>query len=429
MNKENILNNIQENIAIEKFRTIHKRQEKAKKILQSTLTVIICCLSVTGIVFAKDISTKLYDNFFMTGKGMEIAMNEGYIENTNMDYENANASIENTETGEVIEDVETKVKVSEFVMDDFNLSITFDVELSEKAKGIVTADEIWEFNFSDLVISDENNVVLYCPTGDRYNEFSQEHNLGIDYEEALDNGSYIGSGVNIIPVQREGNHVKVVYNIYTGGSSSYPKSKTLTVDMTQINISKNEGTSMGEEEITLTGDWQFDIAVPEKMYNRQSVVYVQTDTTNEDYQVEAATLYDTGMEITAKIKTEPQPKHPSFLEWEFYDTLSEDDPLRNPEIMGYIGWKERQTEAYKEYAKKIDELFDISAYITNENGEEFQLTQGPSANGSTAIDEEGIMTYTGMFDLTKYDQAEIITVHFKYNGQTEEVTLQKKGGE
>ena len=271
--------------------------------------------------------------------------------------------------------------------------------------------------------------VLYCPTGVRYNEFSQAHNLGIDYEEALDNGSYIGSGVNIIPVQREGNHVKVVYNIYTGGSSSYPKSKTLTVDMTKINISKNEGTSMGEEEIILTGDWQFDIAVPEKMYNRQSVVYVQTDTTNEDYQVEAATLYDTGMEITAKIKTEPQPKHPSFLEWEFYDTLSDDDPLRNPEIMGYIGWKERQTEAYKEYAKKIDELFDISAYITNENDEEFQLTQGPSANGSTAIDEEGMMTYTGMFDLTKYDQAEIITVHFKYNGQTEEVTLQKKGGE
>ena len=247
MNKENILNNIQENIAIEKFRTIHKRQEKTKKILQSTLTVIICCLSVTGIVFAKDISTKLYDNFFMTGKGMETAMNEGYIENTNMDYENANTTIENTETGEVIEDIETKVKVSEFVMDDFNLSITFDVELSEKAKEIVTADEIWEFNFSDLVISDENNVVLYCPTGVRYNEFSQAHNLGIDYEEALDNGSYIGSGVNIIPVQREGNHVKVVYNIYTGGSSSYPKSKTLTVDNTKINISKNEGTSMGEE--------------------------------------------------------------------------------------------------------------------------------------------------------------------------------------
>ena len=169
MEKEKIFENLQENIAIENFRTVHKKHEKIKKIVQSTLTVMICCLSVTGIVFAKDISTKIYDNFFMTGKGMETAMNEGYIENTDMEYENANTTVENTETGEMIEDVETKVKVSEFVMDDFNLSITFDVELSEKAKEIITADEVWEFNFPDLVISDENNIVLYCPTGVRYN--------------------------------------------------------------------------------------------------------------------------------------------------------------------------------------------------------------------------------------------------------------------
>ena len=347
MGKDKIFENIQENIAIENFRTIHKRHERTKKILQSTLTVMICCLSITGIVFAKDISTKLYNNFFMTGKGMETAMNEGYIEDTNMDYENANTTVENIETGEIIEDVETKVKVSEFVMDDFNLSITFDVELSEKAKELVTADEIWKFNFPDLVISDENNIVLYCQSGVRYEEFSKEKNLGLDYNEAMDQKMYIGSGVNIIPVQREGNHVKVIYNIYTGGDSHYPKSKTLTIDMTKINISENEQASMGEEEITLTGDWHFDIAVPEKMYNRQSVVYTQTDTTNEDYQVESATLYDTGMEITAKVQTEALPEHPKFLEYDFYDSLSDDDPLKNQDILGYISWKERQTDAYK----------------------------------------------------------------------------------
>ena len=425
MGKEKIFKNIQENIAIENFRTVHKKHERTKKILQSTLTVMICCLSITGIVFAKDISTQLYDNFFMTGKGMETAMNEGYIENTDMEYENANTTVENTQTGEIIEDVETKVKVSEFVMDDFNLSISFDVELSEKAKEIVTADEIWKFNFSDLVISDENNVVLYCPTGVRYEEFSKEKNLGLNYNEAMDKNMYIGSGVNIIPVQREGNHVKVVYNIYTGGDSHYPKSKTLTVDMTKINISKNEGTSMGEEEIILTGDWQFDIAVPEKMYNRQSVVYVRTDTSNEDYQVETATLYDTGMEITAKIKTEPKPQYPSFLEHDFYDSLSDDDPLKNEDILGYISWKERQTDAYKEYYEKVDELTNISIYLTNENGETFSLNQGPNENGSIGIDEEGILTYTGMFDLTKYNETEKVIVHFEYRGQTEEVVLEK----
>ena len=333
-----------------------------------------------------------------------------------------------TETGEMIEDVETKVKVSELVMDDFNLSITFDVELSEKAKEIVTADEVWEFNFPDLVISDENNIVLYCPSGVRYEEFSKEKNLGLNYEEAMDKKMYIGSGVNIIPVEREGNHVKVVYNIYTGGDSHYPKSKTLTIDMSKINISQNEQALMGEEEITLTGDWHFDVEVPEKMYKRQSVVYTQIDTTDEDYQVESATLYDTGMQITAKVKTEPQPEHPTFLEYDFYNSLSDDDPLKNVDILGYISWKERQTDAYKEYHKKINELTEITIYLANENGEKFTLVQGPNENGSIGVNEEGILTFEGMFDITKYNEAEKIIVHFEYRGQTEEVVL-KKGDE
>ncbi len=428
MEKEKILENLQENIAIENFRTLHNRHKKTKKILQSTFTTMICCLSITGIVFAKDISTKIYDNFFMTGNGMGTAMHKGYIENTDMEYKNANATVENIQTGEMIEDVETKVKVSEFVMDDFNLSITFDVELSEKAKEIVSAEEVWEFNFSDLVISDENNIVLYCPTGIRYNEFSQQHNLGLNYDEAMDKNMYIGSGVNIVPVEREGNHVKVIYNIYTGGDSSYPKSKILTIDMGKINISKEEGTSMGEEEIILTGNWHFDVEVPEKMYNRQSVVYVQTNTTNEDYQVEMATLYDTGMQITTKIKTEAKPKYPSFLEHDFYDTLSADDPLKNTGILGYISWKERQTDDYKQYYQKVEELTNLTVYLTDESGEKFTLIQGPNENGSKGIDEEGILTFSGMFDLTKYHEAEKVIVHFEYRGQTEKVTLQKKEG-
>ncbi len=428
MEKEKCFEKLEENMAIENFRTIYCKHKRIKKTLQSTCITIICCLSITGIVFAKDISTKIYDNFFMTGNGMGTAMHEGYIENTDMEYENANATIENIQTGEMIEDVETKVKVSEFVMDDFNLSITFDVELSEKAKEIVTAEEVWKFNFSDLVIADENNIVLYCPTGVKYNEFSQQHNLGLNYEEAIEQKMYIGSGVNIVPVEREGNHVKVIYNIYTGGESSYPKSKTLTIDMGQINISKEEGTSMGEEEIILTGDWHFDVEVPEKMYNRQSVVYVQTNTTNEAYQVETATLYDTGMDITVKIKTEPKPKYPPFLEHDFYDTLSEDDPLKNVDILGHISWKEKQTDAYKEYYQKVEELMNLTVYLTNENGETFTLIQGPNENGSKGIDEEGILTLSGMFDLTKYHEAEKVIVHFEYRGQTEQVTLQKKEG-
>ena len=426
MSKETVMNHLKNRIAIENFQQLENKSRKRNKMVQSILTVIICAMSLTGIVLAKDISTKLYYNFFLTGQGMGTAMQEGYIENTNMDYKSSQATIENEETGQKIEAVDTKIKVTEFVMDDFNLSITFDVELSEKVKEMVKTEEVWNFNFPDLVISDENNIILYCPTGIRYEQFSKENNLGTNYEEALDNGTWIGSGVNIVPIERQGNHVKVIYNIYTGEGNNYPKSKELSFNMTQIKISKEEGTTMGGEEITLTGNWNFDVAVPEKMYQRQSTIYVQTNTTNEDYKVVAATLYDTGMELTMKIKTEKQPQYPSSLEWEFYKTIADEDPYGMPDIMRYIGWKERQTEEYKEYDRKINYLFNLSAYVTNEKGEKFEATMGPRENGLKGIDEEGIMTYQAMFDLTKYNHAEEVTVHFDYNGQKEEATLHKK---
>ena len=242
MSKETVMNHLKNRIAIENFQQLENRSRKRKRMIHSILTVIICAMSLTGIALAKDISTKLYYNFFLTGQGMGTAMQEGYIENTNMDYKSSEGTIENEQTGQKIEAVDTKIKVTEFVMDDFNLSITFDVELSEKVREMVKAEEVCNFNFPDLVIADENNVILYCPTDIRYEQFRQQNNLGTNYEEALDKGTWIGSGVNIVPIERQGNHVKVIYNIYTGEGNNYPKSKKLSFDMTQIKISKEEGT-------------------------------------------------------------------------------------------------------------------------------------------------------------------------------------------
>ena len=73
------------------------------------------------------------------------------------------------------------------MMDNFKLSMTFDVELSEKAQKIIKAEEVWKFNFPDLIISDENNIVLYGPNDKAYNQFSKENNLGYNFDEALKN--------------------------------------------------------------------------------------------------------------------------------------------------------------------------------------------------------------------------------------------------
>lgn len=425
MSKEKILNNLQEEIALENYRKKYKKTYKMKKVLKNASLSVICCLSITGIVFAKDISAQIYDNFFLTGDGVKTAINEGYIENTNMEAENSSATLEDAITGKQISDADTSIKVDEFLMDDFTLSMTFDVTLSDKVSEIIKAEDVYDMNFPDLIVYDENNVVLFCNSGIQFDEFCKEKNLGYNYETAT-NEQYIGSGVNKFVTQKDGNHVKVVYNIYTGGDSSYPKSKKLNIEMSKIKITKNERTQEGDEEITLNGNWNFSVDVPEKMYNRQTTTYIQKRTSNDKFKVTAATVYATGMNITIQAQSEKLPERKVSEEWKFYETLPDGDELKNTEILDYIAWKERQMPENKAGEEKMRYLYDINSYVTNSNGEKFEMSQGPNSNGSVYIDENGIMTYNATFDLTNYNRTDELTVHISYHGEDIEIVLEKE---
>lgn len=420
MSREKILNNIKDNIAIENFRTINRKHEKTKKILQSTLTVAMCSLSITGIVFAKDISNQIYNKYF-TGKGVEKAINEGYVENTKMEEQSSNSTIQDKETGKIIEDNETKVKVSEIIMDDFTLSMTFEVTLSDKVKDIITAQDVMEMNFPDVVIYDENNNILNSVYGDYLKKFSKKNNITPK--------EVIGSGVNIFVSEKNENTVKVIYNFYTGGECVYPKSKELHIDMNKINISKNE-TVMGDEEISIKGNWNFKVDVPEKMYNRQNIVYRQKSTSNKDFNVESAILYNTGMEIKMKFKAEKQLSMQEIetsisKELQFYWSLDKNDELRNIDILNYLESKERDNPEYQKLMRQEMEKWKFDKYLTNSNGQRFDFTVGPRENGSAYIDDDGIMTSTCMFDLTKYDATDEITLHLEYKGNKADIVLEK----
>lgn len=420
MEKSKILKNLKENIAIENFREINKKSERTKKILQSTLTVTICCLSLTGMVFAKDISTKIYNKYF-TGKGVETAINEGYVANTEMEEKGSNSTIQNEETGEIIEDNETTVKVSELIMDDFTLSMTFEVTLSDKVKDIIKAQDVVEMNFPDIVVYDENDVILNMVYEDTLNKFIQENNK--------QSKEVIGSGVNVFVSEKNENTVKVIYNFYTGGECIYPKSKEIYIDMNKIGISKNE-TIMGEEEITLKGDWNFKVDVPEKMYNRKNIVYKQKSTTNKDFNVESAVLYNTGMEIKMKFKAQKQLSMKEIAkkicpELEFYWSLDKDDELRTIDILNYLESKARENPEYQKIAEQERSKWEFEKYLTNSKGEKFEFTVGPRENGSASIDNEGMMTSTCMFDLTTFDATDEITLHLEYKGNEADIVLER----
>ena len=432
MSKKSVYNNIERTIAIENFKKETYKKKKINSIVQNVCVFIISVISFSGIVFANDISTRIYENFYLTGKGTEKAINENYISKTNMDYKSSNAIIENTKTGKTIENSEIQVKVNEFIMDDFNLSLEFDVKLSEEVNNIITTNETYRINFSDLIVSDENNIVLFCDTKDMFNEFCKQNNLNYNYD-TVTSENYIGSGLNTFITGKKENNINFIYNIYTGGECTYPKSKKLKFQMKQIKIS-NSNIETENEVITFKGDWNFEINVPEKMYNRKNTVYIQNKSTNKDYRITETIVYNTGMKVKMEINTKVDnlTKNNAIpLKVEFWNSLPESDECKTMDILRYITMDEMQNEEYvknEELKNKQRELFNITAYIINSKGEKFEMTRGPSENGSKYINENGILEFEAIYDLTNYSVTDIITVYIEYNETKESIVLEKKEG-
>ena len=420
MDKSKILKNIKDNIAIDNFREINRKHEKVKKMLHSSFMVTVCCLSLTGMVFAKDISTRIYNKFF-TGTGVENAINEGYIEKIEMEDQSSITTIENEITGEIIKGKETKIKVSDLVMDNYSLSMTFDVILSDDIKEIITAGEVKDMNFPDIVLYDENNLALYALDDNTINECCDKNNIVI--EKAL------GSGVNNFVSEYEGNTVKVIYNFYGGGNIVFPNCKEIHIDLNEIRVSKDTECAIGDEEIKITGSWNFKVDVPSIMYNRNEIQYVQKSTTDEDFNVEYAVLYNTGMEIKMKFKakeymTSQEIGSAVSEELAFYYSLDENDKLKSLDMLNYWQRKAMENPKYDELENESMKVWDFEKYLTNSNGEKFEFSVGPKPNGGASI-VDGFMISTCMFDLTQYNATDKVTLHVEYNGKKVNIVLEK----
>ena len=273
-----------------------------------------------------------------------------------------------------------------------------------------------------MVIKDEEDYVVFMAP-------QQYKNYDLDSEKV------INTGINSFLEERSGHTLKVVYNIYTG-SAHFPKSKELNVKFGKINISKDDtvDTMSGRGEITLTGDWDFKVDVPEKMYNRQRIEYVQKSSTNKDYTAESAIVYDTGMEVGLELKNvinDLPAEMPTTPEMEFLDSLPEDSEFslaNNSDVYNYFSNKLFYSDEYKAYMKAYDDAYEVEVYLLNSDGEKFEFTMGPRENGHKDISEDKkSLSYSAMYDLTKYDMTDEITVVINKNGREDKIVLERKG--
>lgn len=390
-------------------RTLYEQKEKNKKkikrinIIKILSTACACCILVTGVVFAKDIGQFL-DNIFNNRKGISNAIENGYISSSNMKY------IESNKIG---------IKIDNFLMDNYNLNIEFNINLNQSN---IDIEKLNEINISKLIMYDENNNILYCNDEQIFNNWANENE--IDFKIDNFNEKNINSGLNyyISKKTTENNQLNLVFNL-SAYNSVYPKSKKIYIDISEIIFSSEN------EKICANGIWNIQLDVPEQFYNREVILYKQKNINDEKFEILEAVAYDTGFNFKLKVKEKQEIPNidPNALwnemeqEYIEYNNNPQNENCEDGKHH-YIG---NATEQFMtDFDERTEPLKDI--YIENQNGEKFYITQSTTENG--VIDRTSstdYFTYTDTFDITKYNITNELYLHFTYNNNEFVIELVK----
>ena len=134
---------------------------KQMNIIKRVACFLLVIAFTTSIIFAKDIYAFVNKYILKTNSsdGIQRAIDNGYIQDVNMKYIDSNG---------------VKVKVTEILMDDYNLSMMFYIEIPE----IENIQEVYKVSFPNLIITDDqdNIIVAEFENTDKYHEFCKERN-------------------------------------------------------------------------------------------------------------------------------------------------------------------------------------------------------------------------------------------------------------
>lgn len=343
------------------------------------ISLISAFIAITaGVVFAKDIS-KWINNIFKpetTSNGIIQMAEEGYIQNTNMDF---------------IEDNGISIKIDSILMDDYNLDIAFEVKTEENIK------PIYNIEISDLIISDENNNIIYCSYDrvDLYEDFCKKHN--IEFSNKNMHNNYTNEGYQTEVIERTDNSVKFLYKLYSTG---YPKSKKLIFDFKNINIiSSVENISNNRVSQNLKGKWRIEVDLPEAFYNRKNLIYSVKDKSDKKSNVilkEAIGTY-TEMHIELTIKK---------FRKEYKPTEKELDRFLN------------------EILNTSEE--DIIATLENQNGKIFEIvTLNKEGGNGRTYHSNGDVTCYFTFPITRDEYTNILKLNLTIRGKKTTINLSK----
>lgn len=366
-------------------RTTLREQKRKKSIklkaIRTLATSCACVVLVTSFVYAKDIS-KWINYFFDNSKSIDTAIENGYIEEPDMEYISSNG---------------TDARVENFLMDDYNLSFTLDIKFGDN----VSVNEINRIRLQDIIITDEENRILYCEDRETFDTYCKEKNLNYEYREFNEN--YIdGSNNSYIKNKDENtNSIKYICNLQ---GNQYPKSKKIDVKFTKIGVYKQIDDK--DNKTIMVGSWNLPLDVPEKFYNREEIVYTIKSCNYDDIYIDEFSVKNTGTTFAFHTKVEP-----------IYNESDTEEVKRDKKNKMYQWY-------YKETLEGRD--FIINEYIEEESGDKYYSATNDSENSKTNYLITGEFDHYQIFNLSKYNLTNKLRIRFTLNlpSETRDVIIE-----
>lgn len=380
---------------------------KNERLIRIVASFVLTIGITAGVVYAGF----NYENIkkYVIGGGIKKAVENGYVENVIMDDIKQETSIIDKEKN-VVDNVSVDFKVDDFTMDDTNLCMNFTFKFSENIKDYIDFNMIHKFILKDLIILDEENVTIF--------------------EE--------GYGLNTVKtrVDENENVIEIMYNMF--GYNKYPNSKKLFLKFSMIELSEyNASRNLLEEKvIILNGEWEKELDVPEKIYNRTSQGYKIINCSNNNIKVHTAVVTETGFEFGAIIEN---------CKNYYSENLISNSVSRMGEI--YIKINELSSNDKNEKEKLAKEYYELenklhvintdridfannnvrinTTYVLDSNGNKYEFDETPGKTQKYNFIDDNTYDFTIPFQMTKFSATDNIKVILDYRGEIVTIELEK----
>ena len=375
--------------------------------IKNKIMAIACAflLLISGIVVGANLE-KITTYFRGLGQGVDTAIENGYISEPNVQFVN-------------VDNIGANIKIEDFIMDDHILNLNMVLEFDES---IVDMSKVTDIKLSDLIVTDEENRIIYINAdSETFEKYCKENNLNYTFSEY--NEKYMDNGVNSFIESKDENSIRLMYNIY---SSKFPKSKKLYFSFETIEITEYDNNQ--KTKYNFTGSWETYVDVPENMYNREDIYYEVISCDNKDFDVYTSKVTDIGFEIGLIISNVENPK---------YDNKKDEDPSTMYEkyINGEISEKEYDKlveEYYELYNSYFPILLDnynsendvIVSYVEN-NDEKYEYVKSANRRSISKFLEENKFNFYETFNMTKYNATDKIKVVLYYYGEPVTIELER----